>query len=232
MSHSSQEVSEADETRRVFLNVPYHPDYEPVFLGIISALICLGRIPVIVAEVPEGPQGRLSRIQDEIRTCRVSIHELSQFKDDLPRLNMPFELGIAWAHQQQNPRGHEIYVFESEKFRLQKTLSDWNGFDPKIHENMPEKAIGVVLDCLGRRSQHLDVGTIRKIYDKLNREMDPIKENEASDSVYSARVFRRIILTLIVLAQDEGILEPLQKKNPSARKKPPSPQQGKPDPFA
>src|SRR5438093_5118087 len=82
--------------RSVFLNVPFDKSYEPLFVGLISALVALGRTPRCVLELPEMGQGRLVRILRLIQSCGVSIHDLSRV--GLPvRFNMPFELGIAVA---------------------------------------------------------------------------------------------------------------------------------------
>jgi hypothetical protein len=82
--------------RSVFLNVPFDESYEPLFVALISALVALGRIPRCVLELPEMGSGRLARILQLIRSCSISIHDLSRV--GLPvRFNMPFELGIAVA---------------------------------------------------------------------------------------------------------------------------------------
>src|SRR5437773_1359790 len=84
------------ERRNVFLNVPFDQRYEPIFVALICSLVSLGRNPRCVLEIPETGMGRLARILRLIRSCPVSIHDLSRV--GLPvRFNMPFELGIAFT---------------------------------------------------------------------------------------------------------------------------------------
>ncbi len=196
------------DSHRVFLNVPYEDSYQKVFLGLLSALVCLGRKPVIVAEVPDEGKGRLPRIYDELLRSRVSIHDLGCVDVSPPRFNMPFELGLAWTIQRHFSRQrYEVYVLESKKYRLQETLSDWNGIDPKIHEDDPSKAIAAVLDCLGRHHLELTVREVLHVYKGVCELLDDFKAKHAGDSVYSARIFREIVATMVLMAKDAGFLK-------------------------
>lgn len=81
---------------QVFLNVPYSPSYERTLLALTAALVAIGRVPRLTFQLPDGGQGRLQRIFALLRSCRVSLHDLSAV--GLPvRFNMPFELGLACA---------------------------------------------------------------------------------------------------------------------------------------
>ena len=46
---------------------------------------------------------------------------------------MPFELGMAVALARGN-NSRRFVLLETKRYRLQRTLSDLNGFDPGIHE--------------------------------------------------------------------------------------------------
>ena len=82
--------------RCVFLNLPFDKSYEPLFVAMISAIVAIGRTPRCVLEVPEQGDGRLTRVFNLMRSCSVSLHDLSRV--GLPvRFNMPFELGVAFA---------------------------------------------------------------------------------------------------------------------------------------
>ncbi|MGH7302338.1 MAG: hypothetical protein ACRELZ_03545 [Candidatus Rokuibacteriota bacterium] len=48
---------------------------------------------------------------------------------------MPFELGLAVSPGRD--RAHEWFVFEEQRHRLKKSLSDLNGTDPHIHAMQP-----------------------------------------------------------------------------------------------
>src|SRR4051812_36698161 len=87
----------------VFLNVPYSPSYEKLLVALTAALVAVGRRPRLTFEIADGGQGRFRRIFALLKSCRVSIHDLSAV--GLPvRFNMPFELGLACAIQEQGAR--------------------------------------------------------------------------------------------------------------------------------
>ena len=114
--------------RSVFLNLPFDKSYERLFVAMISALVAIGRTPRCVLEVPEQGDGRLARILHLIRSCSVSVHDLSRV--GLPaRFNMPFELGIAFTLRRIDGGRHRFVLLEAKGHRLQKTLSDLNGID-------------------------------------------------------------------------------------------------------
>jgi len=84
----------APEGKAVFINAPFDAAYEPLFITLVGMLVFLGQEPYCVLEVREKGEGRLARIIELIRNCRMSIHDLSRV--GLPaRFNMPFELGLA-----------------------------------------------------------------------------------------------------------------------------------------
>ena len=56
-------------------------------------LVFLGQKPRCVLEIREQGDGRLARILDLIRACRISVHDLSRVTTPV-RFNMPFEPGI------------------------------------------------------------------------------------------------------------------------------------------
>ncbi len=117
-------------TTRVFLNVPYDEEYEPLFVALLAALPVLGCRPTCALEAADAGQGRLDRILALITSCEASIHDLSRTQVSgrvrAPRFNMPFELGVCCAVARIGGR-HRYYVFEEKPFRLQKSLSDLGG---------------------------------------------------------------------------------------------------------
>jgi hypothetical protein len=95
------------EPDAVFLNIPYDPQFERLYVAYIVGLTILGFVPRATLGIPSGAR-RLERIFDLIQRCRFSIHDLSRVQLDhkapsTPRFNMPFELGIAVAWAAQNP---------------------------------------------------------------------------------------------------------------------------------
>ena len=133
---------------RVFLNVPFDKPYEPIFIGLVGALIHLGKYPTTVLELGGGA---------------------------VPRFKMPFELGLAVAvslSDRRRPR-HGFVLLESRLFRLQRSLSDMNGHDPFIQNGTQGSAIRSMVAArrpvrrLGRvadnpkRAHRADSGSVR-----------------------------------------------------------------------
>ncbi|MBI5814957.1 MAG: hypothetical protein HZB29_05040 [Nitrospinae bacterium] len=87
----------------------------------------------------------MEKVMALIRECRCSINDLSRMgsKNKLPRMNMPFEMGIAYALKQlsRQKENYQIFIFESKVHRIDRTLSDISGQKPKIHENNPKLVI-------------------------------------------------------------------------------------------
>jgi hypothetical protein len=104
------------QPEQVFLNVPYNRSYEKMLVALTCALVAVGRVPRLTFEVPEVGEGRLKRIFDLIKSCRVSVHDLSAVGMPV-RFNMPFELGLAWTVKQQLGQ-HDFLILEGKAHRL------------------------------------------------------------------------------------------------------------------
>src|SRR5437764_9856436 len=97
----------APAPKGVFINAPFDPSYEPLFITLVGTLVFLGQDPHCVLEVRERGDGRLARIIELMRMCRMSVHDLS--RTGMPvRFNLPFELGLASAIKIANP--NQIFV--------------------------------------------------------------------------------------------------------------------------
>ena len=193
-------------SRRVFLNVPFDKSYEPLFVALISALVALGRMPHCVLELPERGRGRLVRILRLIRSCGVSIHDLSRVGQPA-RFNMPFELGIAVALARLHGR-HEFIMLEAQRHRLVQTLSDVNGIDPGIHGTKVSGVISCVLSHLGRPRGNPSVKEVTVIYRRLWRAMPQLKNNHGRESLYSRMIFHELVEGAIRLATAGSLVEP------------------------
>ena len=128
----------AVDRNAVFLNIPYDAGFRNLYLAYIVGLCQFGLQPRVTLGIPGGDR-RLDRIQNLIRSCRYSIHDLSRVQLDrtppaTPRFNMPFELGLAVAFATLKPNSHTWFVFETRHRRVQKSLSDLDGTDPNIHD--------------------------------------------------------------------------------------------------
>ncbi len=77
-----------------------------------------------------------------IGECRYGIHDISRTELDpvfnLPRFNMPFELGLFLAAKQFGGDDHSkkrVLVLDTESYRYQRFLSDLNGMDITAHNH-------------------------------------------------------------------------------------------------
>ncbi len=184
------------EPNSVFLNVPYDPAYEPLFIALICSLVALGRTPRCVLEVPDSGQGRLNRIFNLLASCRLSIHDLSRVEDP-PRFNMPFELGMAVALSQT--RTHGYYILEAQRHRVIHTLSDINLNDASIHNNNPNKIISKIFGFLGKRSGNPDIKQVKKMYQALSQVAEEAKNDYEEEDVFDRPIFLLLVSASIDL---------------------------------
>jgi hypothetical protein len=144
--------------RSVFINCPFDDDYVPIFEAIVFTVQALGFEPVSARIRINSGEVRLLKIASLIRRCRYSIHDLSRTELDpshgLPRFNMPLELGLDLGCKIFNTKysGKSLLIFDRERYRFQRYVSDIGGQDIAEHGNEPARAIGKVRDWLRAES--------------------------------------------------------------------------------
>jgi len=139
-----------------------------------------------------------------MRSCSVSIHELSRV--GLPiRFNMPFELGIAVALSRM-PAGHDFMVFEAERHRLIKTLSDLNGIDPGIHAATVRGMISCVLSSLGKPQGNPTPADVTEICRRLRKALPFLKQSHGRETIFSRAIFSELVAGAVGLAKNERLL--------------------------
>jgi hypothetical protein len=131
----------------VFINCPFDDDYKPILRAIVYAIYRCGFYPQTALDEDDGTELRLLKIIRKMKNCRYGIHDLSRIElniANLPRFNMPFELGIFFgakffgnnAQQRKN-----ALVLERQKYTYQQYISDLSGIDTKAHNNDPITAL-------------------------------------------------------------------------------------------
>jgi hypothetical protein len=180
----------------VFLNIPYDPRFERLYVAYITALSAIGFLPRATLGITGNR--RLDRIAGLIESCAYSIHDLSRVQLDTspprtPRFNMPFELGLAVAWSKSRP-SHKWFVFESVKRRLNKSLSDLDGTDPYIHEGTVGGVMREVCNAFVSPGKQPTVPQMMKMYRELRRASPRILRNAGTHSVFTARVFSDLCL--------------------------------------
>lgn len=150
--------------KNVFINCPFDNEYKPLLKAIIFLLVYLDLEPLI-SETVDSTSFRLGGIKEMIGKSKFGIHDLSRCepmdKGDLPRFNMPFELGLDLGARDfattKRLKSKKILVLEKEKYRYQQVLSDLSGCDINSHGDDPEKMIRTIRNWL---SHHLGHETI------------------------------------------------------------------------
>ena len=184
------------ERYSAFLNIPYDHAFENLYLAYIAGLSAFGLIPRATLEIPTS-QRRLERILKLIQKCAYSIHDLSRVQLDVksprvPRFNMPFELGLAVAQNAGN-RKQNWYVCETVPYRINKSLSDLNGTDVRIHDGTVRGVFGALCEIFVRKSRQPSVQEMYHIYLVLRRNLPTIMRQAGARDPYGARVFRDLI---------------------------------------
>jgi hypothetical protein len=195
------------DPRSVFLNGPYDKQYAPLFIALIAGLVALGRAPRCALEAQSDGRARNEQIYRLLAGCGSSISDLSRVtlsgKFRVPRFNMPFELGIAFALAQGN--GHRIFVFEEQR-RLQATLSDMNGFDAFIHGGTQEGVLYRILDCFARPRETPRFTDLKSLTERLSRVAAKAQSEQSLEDPFKPYIFNRLVESALELAQKKGLI--------------------------
>lgn len=101
-------VSARLKSNHVFINCPIDGRYRPIFNAIVFAVYDLGFVARCSLEEDDAGDFRLSKIERMIEECRFGINDLSAVALDpvtnLPRFNMPLELGLFLGCRRFGPR--------------------------------------------------------------------------------------------------------------------------------
>jgi hypothetical protein len=139
----------------VFINCPFDSTYRPLFEAVAFAVYDCGFFPRSALEVDDSSEVRIEKIIRIIADCRLAVHDISRTQLDrksrLPRFNMPLELGIfigAKAFGSGEHRRKAAVVFDTDRYRYQKYISDIAGQDIRAHGRSPATMIQQVRDFL------------------------------------------------------------------------------------
>jgi hypothetical protein len=136
-----------DYEQNVFINCPFDAEYQPIFEALVFAIHDLGFRPRSALERLDSGELRLEKLAALIEQSRFSVHDLSRTSLDgtslLPRFNMPLELGIDWGCRRYSSRhkNKAILIFDSQRYRHQRFVSDLAGCDIQQHNSDPDVAI-------------------------------------------------------------------------------------------
>ena len=180
------------KTGHVFINCPFDSEYEALFHAILFTVIACGHEPRCALEEDDAMDVRLHKIIRIIEECPLGIHDISrtELDDDhqLPRFNMPFELGlfIGASHilRRQSARRRAL-VLDRERFRYQKFLSDIAGQDIRSHEGDVFKAIRIVRDWLASAHPEQKQPSASAISQEFRRLKSDFKQVTAKERLHA-----------------------------------------------
>ena len=117
----------------VFINCPFDIEYTPLLRPLVFTTIYLDLTPHL-SQTISSSNIRINQIKTHIKSCKYGIHDLSRSKamskDELPRFNMPYELGLdvgASEYGGTRLKTKKILILETERYHYQKlyrTLQD------------------------------------------------------------------------------------------------------------
>lgn len=153
--------SESGYSSNVFINCPFDQDYQQIFNAILFTVHRCGFVLRCAKEFEDSSSVRIKNITKLIRESKYSIHDLSRVTLDgtanLPRFNMPLELGICIGAMEFGGRLHKdkkYLIIESEQFRFRQFISDLSGQDIQAHSNDPDEAIKCIRNWLSKKARY------------------------------------------------------------------------------
>lgn len=156
------------EIQPVFINCPFDSDYQPLFYAAVFTLHDCGYQPRCALESSNGGEVRIDKIYRLIEACELGIHDISRIQLDqgsnLPRFNMPLELGIFLGAQRFGDtvqRSKSCLILSNAPFQYQAYLSDIAGQDIRHHGNETLGICTTVRDWLNQFSEDILPGGAR-----------------------------------------------------------------------
>lgn len=191
-------------TSNVFINCPFDGAYKSLFDAIVFAVFDCGFRSRCTLEEDDCSKVRIETIFHIISQCKYGIHDISRTelceKNNLPRFNMPLELGIflgAKKYGTGEQKKKTCLIMDKKEYRFQKFISDISGQDIKHHNSKPETAIILVTNWLRNASKQKNIsGGFAKVqrYIDFKQELPEmcnssnIKEDEIEFNDYSTFV--------------------------------------------
>lgn len=175
-----------------FINMPYAPRYERVYLAFIAGIAGFGMIPTAAVKDPSS-QFQLDRIFDLVASSDYSFHDLSHMSVDrvkprTPRFNMPFELGLAVATARLKNPNHQWFVFDTERYRVTKALSDLGGVTVRVHDRSPDSVLRCLVNALDREDRKPSLRELQAIFSAVDAVARRLKRELGRD-LFDARPF-------------------------------------------
>lgn len=146
-----------DSNRDVFINCPFDDLYKPIFYGIVFTIVRSGFVARCALETDDASDIRFQKICAIIDESGYGIHDISPTytngRPPLPRFNMPLELGLFLGASRFGSKPKRCFIFDVERFRYQKFISDLAGQDIHEHKGDVDTVILQVATWLRQQSR-------------------------------------------------------------------------------
>jgi hypothetical protein len=113
---------------------------------------------------------------------------------------MPFELGMTIGWAEVSKTNHYWIVLESQPYRLQKSLSDLNGYDHFIHNGTIVGVLEALLDAFEKPDLVIDIAEMQQIYRRLRNFAAGLHAEYHWDNLFKASAFRRLVIAAAKIA--------------------------------
>ena len=194
-------ISRDEQNKRlssIFINAPYGPEYEGLFLAYLVGSVSLGLTPRAAMETYDTSASRLMRIAHLIQGCRYSVHDLSVVSvgtsSGVPRFNMPLELGMAVMEQNRTlgEDSHRWIVFDAITNRPDISISDLKGYEALNHDGFPE---GILRELLGNleSTEPVTYPEMVQLLHDVRAALPDLYRETGSDHIFTPTMFKRTV---------------------------------------
>jgi hypothetical protein len=174
----------------IFINCPFDKEYNPILQAMVFTVYRCGFFPKSALSEDNALDNRLGKIERIIEGCRYGIHDISRTelnRNNLPRFNMPFELGIFFGAKRfgnKDQKNKNALVFDKGRYRYLEFISDLNGVDIKAHNEDPDEVTKKIRNWLTTASRRTTIPGYNKIvadYQKFQAELPGIVKRLSLD---------------------------------------------------
>lgn len=117
---------------------------------------------------------------------------------------MPFELGLAIREALVNPN-HSWYIFETVRYRTEKSLSNFAGTDVYVHGGTIRGVLKQLLNAFIRQERQPTLQEMMAVYRYVRAELPSILKSSGSESVFDgAKAFTDVYMAACLKA--EGLI--------------------------
>lgn len=168
-------MADTKYSENIFINCPFDEQYKGIFYATIFTILDCGFFPKSSLEFDDGTENRLEKIIRIIGECKFGIHDISRTELDsdsnLPRFNMPFELGLFIGARKFGGRLHKekfCLIMDKTKYRYQSFISDISGQDIQSHNDDPRKVISIIRSWITTTSRRKTIPGGNSIWKRYN----------------------------------------------------------------